>query len=278
MPEFDRSRILEGFQPGLICASLGGDGAVAVHPRNEDGRDFVVGDIHGMFEALESALKSLEFRTGLDRLFSVGDLIDRGPNSAHADRWIRDCPWFHAVRGNHDQMLLDAIAAPDQLRFDVMDLWIRHNGGEWWLDTEEPLRRSIAAAMASLPLAAEIECDHGLVGVVHADVPPDRDWSEFLRALCLGVREDAAHALWSRYRLSGFLNGASREHDLAVSGIGLVVSGHVPLNAPLQMANRWWIDTGAAYSGRFRDPRLTLLQIHPGEPVAHEFSCFRTIR
>ena len=47
-------------------------------PRNADGRDFVVGDLHGMYAVLERALESVGFAPDRDRLFSVGDLIDPG--------------------------------------------------------------------------------------------------------------------------------------------------------------------------------------------------------
>ena len=49
---------------------------------NESGRDFVVGDVHGCFRTLEHALGALTFDPNLDRLFGVGDLVNRGPHSA----------------------------------------------------------------------------------------------------------------------------------------------------------------------------------------------------
>ena len=52
--------------------------------RNESGRDLVVGDIHGMFPHLSALLAQLEFDESRDRLFSVGDLVDRGPASTEA--------------------------------------------------------------------------------------------------------------------------------------------------------------------------------------------------
>ncbi len=46
--------------------------------KNSSGRDFVVGDIHGSFGALEQLLQRLNFDPDCDRVFAVGDLIDRG--------------------------------------------------------------------------------------------------------------------------------------------------------------------------------------------------------
>ena len=55
---------------------------------NETGRDFVVGDVHGMFDSVETALAKVDFHPERDRLFSVGDLIDRGPQSKDVVRFL----------------------------------------------------------------------------------------------------------------------------------------------------------------------------------------------
>lgn len=49
---------------------------------NEVGKDFIVGDIHGCLDQLKFQLSVTGFDKSKDRLFSVGDLIDRGPDSA----------------------------------------------------------------------------------------------------------------------------------------------------------------------------------------------------
>lgn len=51
--------------------------------QNKHGRDLFVGDIHGNFSLLIHALKHLHFDKYKDRLFSVGDLTDRGEDSLH---------------------------------------------------------------------------------------------------------------------------------------------------------------------------------------------------
>src|SRR5258706_5182448 len=73
-------------------------------PRNAAGRDLVVGDLHGHRSLLEHELDKLAFDPGRDRVLSVGDLIDRGPQSLGTLSLI-DEPWFHAVLGNHELML-----------------------------------------------------------------------------------------------------------------------------------------------------------------------------
>ena len=51
--------------------------------RNERGRDPAVGDVHGHFATLRHALAELEVDEP-DRVFSLGDLVDRGPDSFDA--------------------------------------------------------------------------------------------------------------------------------------------------------------------------------------------------
>ena len=65
-------------------------------PRNEQGRDFAVGDVHGCFTRLQDSLGRMGFDASRDRLFSVGDLVDRGPESEAALEWLAQ-PWFFAV-------------------------------------------------------------------------------------------------------------------------------------------------------------------------------------
>jgi hypothetical protein len=64
---------------------------------------FTVGDIHGCFTELLSIYNQLDNDT---LFFSVGDLIDRGPDSIKVlDFFISNN--LHAVRGNHEDMLLE---------------------------------------------------------------------------------------------------------------------------------------------------------------------------
>jgi hypothetical protein len=79
---------------------------VARYATNTRGRDFVVGDLHGCRALLDRLLREVNFRPESDRLFSVGDLIDRGPESMSCLDLL-DEPWCHGVLGNHEVMLID---------------------------------------------------------------------------------------------------------------------------------------------------------------------------
>jgi serine/threonine protein phosphatase 1 len=75
-------------------------------PTNCQGKDYVVGDLHGCYDLLQRVLGEVGFDTTRDRLFSVGDLIDRGPDSLKCLELLA-VPWFYAVKGNHEDMMLE---------------------------------------------------------------------------------------------------------------------------------------------------------------------------
>ncbi|MDX1513737.1 MAG: metallophosphoesterase [Gammaproteobacteria bacterium] len=240
------------YQDNMPAPDVGTGPPVLRFSKNQAGRDFVVGDIHGMFGHLQSLLEEIGFDAAKDRLFSVGDLVDRGPDSAQALEWMAH-PWFFAVRGNHEQFVLDSENESQ------LSLWINHNGGGWWLDIGDSEREEFRRTFARMPLAMEVETDTGQVGIVHADVPPFITWERFLSLLEARDRETIFYAIWSRNRISG--QGSSK----AVSGtVDRIYCGHTPTRTSVQIANVFYIDTGAVYAlDGYAEAKLTLVEISP---------------
>lgn len=85
---------------------------------------WVVSDIHVCYQWLMDELKRRHFNPDADLLISVGDIIDRGPDSVKCLQLMQE-KWFYAVRGNHEQMALDALENND------FSLW-SINGGNWF--------------------------------------------------------------------------------------------------------------------------------------------------
>lgn len=224
--------------------------AVKRFPRNDKGRDFVVGDIHGAFDSLEEALRRVRFDPAKDRLFSVGDLADRGKRSPDCLHYLRQ-HWFHAVQGNHEAMYLKLFDASGAFNAAALAHDPLPNRA-WITQIDAAQRAAIRDAFAALPMMIEVETRRGVVGIVHAEVPPGMDWRTFTERVGNGDRTAVLWAQWSRERFNANDNGT-------VPGISRVFHGHTPSASGIRrMGNRYYIDTGAVYRERGTHPDMGL--------------------
>ncbi len=100
---------------------------------------YAIGDVQGCFTALEQLLKKIQFDPVKDKLWFVGDLVNRGPDSLQVLRFVKKLgDRAITVLGNHDLHLLaiaeglrqdkahdlhDTLTAPDR---DELLHWLRH--------------------------------------------------------------------------------------------------------------------------------------------------------
>lgn len=91
-------------------------------------RDFAIGDIQGCYDALQRLLEKINFDDKNDRLWLVGDLVNRGTQSLAVLNFIRNLPLApYITLGNHDLYLLskifnatERVYADDSLRSVLM--------------------------------------------------------------------------------------------------------------------------------------------------------------
>lgn len=198
---------------------------------------WVVSDIHGCYQWLMDALKRRHFNPYEDLLISVGDIIDRGPDCVKCLQ-LMDEKWFRAVRGNHEQMALDAIENND------FALWMS-NGGIWFSALEDKRNAlRLLNACRDLPHIIEITCANGLNVLAHADYPA----AEYVWNKPVSLQR----VLWDRDRLMGFMVGKGQ----GIQGADHFWFGHTPLDKRYDFNNLHYIDTGAVFDGF-----LTLVQL-----------------
>lgn len=185
-------------------------------------KTYVIGDIHGRLDLLNSALRFIGYEPC--RVVFLGDYIDRGPDSAKVVSRLRAGPpegqeWV-CLRGNHEDMMVDAILA------DGLDLWLA-NGGD---DTCESYMSATSETMlgdvnwmANLPVfygGEDFVCVHA--GIIE------------------GYENDRRITGWHRYEKSdaGGYKGKT------------IIHGHTPTKDPMIIGNRISIDTGAFFTGK----------------------------
>lgn len=211
------------------------------YDKNLLGTDYFVGDLHGCYNQLMSQLTILKFDESKDRLFCVGDMIDRGPDSLKCLGLIEK-DWFFSILGNHEQMMLDHISRvgdsevhPSELMF-ARDIWYQ-NGGNWYFELPPEMKLyadKLAKKMNDeLPNGIQV----GDIGMVHAECMLD-DWDMFKIDTGSLLRESA---MWARNRIN-------YGKKTIVKNIKAVVVGHTPVEQFQVLGNHVYIDSGAVFN------------------------------
>lgn len=239
-------------------------------PRNELGRDFVCGDLHGCYKRLLQWMEHVNFDKTKDRLFSVGDLVDRGPQNVECLMLLNE-PWFFAVQGNHEQLMHDGL-------FDgpYGYAW-NWNGGSWGLkfkgDQDElgETVRTLALKAATLPYLITVERQDGkLFHILHAELGQttpvkDTDLADEARfkEIAFAQTMDGDHIIWGRFIYYTLYNSPLEEHDIEkfrrtatyhkMGGmfndeLSHIYSGHTIMRQPVRFCGQTNIDTGAFLS------------------------------
>ena len=218
-------------------------------------RSYAIGDIHGQLTRLQDAHRRID----ADRrrcgdpdapLVHMGDLVDRGPDSAGVIRYLREgvaagAPWV-VLKGNHDRLFENFLTRPDWRDPHMRDGFTYLHpllGGAHTLmsyglyrPTSYHIKTARQQAIQAVPpediaflQSLPLTFAHGEVLHVHAGIRP-------------GVPLEAQteqDLLWIR---DPFLMD-TRDHG------PLVLHGHTAIPRPMHYRNRVNIDTRAGYGG-----------------------------
>lgn len=228
-------------------------GLIAANPPRPGGKEgcraYAVGDVHGRLDLLDRLLENIEADIAArpDRktfIIFLGDLIDRGPDSAGVVERLRTYRPANArtvfLAGNHEEVLLRILEGER----NILPSWLKFGGAE------------CAASYGLDPDALRRIDERAAIELVRARVP--REHREFLEGFAdtfrfgdylfvhAGIRpgvaideQDRADLRWIR---EPFLTDA-KEHGF------VVVHGHTIVERIEERRNRIAIDTGAYRSG-----------------------------
>lgn len=224
----------------------------------EGERFYAVGDIHGchdLFAALVEAIEADDRASGSARttIVLLGDLVDRGPDSAGVIRLARDWGERRKLRylaGNHEEMFLESFADLEVLRH-----FLKHGGRETILsypitrerynhlsldELQDEIGRVVPQADRDFLAGFEEMIIAGDYVFVHAGIDPARPLEDQRRSDLLWIRER-------------FLRNSDPLGHV-------VVHGHTIFEEIEDRGHRIGIDTGA-----FRSGRLTALVLEGSE-------------
>lgn len=262
------------------------------YSKNELGRDFVCGDLHGAFDRLTAWMEFINFDKSKDRLYSVGDLVDRGPENEKCLRLLYES-WFYPVRGNHEQLMSDFYTDGPYGIY-----WAR-NGGNWGVSygrrsdpdffTDVGMEmRDLAKQASELPIMMTVERQDGkLFHVIHAELAcpspitdEDLDNEDIFNDATKRQSMDGEFVLWGRYifynlyqkelsdqrKVDEFLAGAEKMNMGAMFNEKLshIYSGHTIMRRPTRFKGQTNIDTCAFGSyGEYPQPWAGLTVTEP---------------
>ncbi len=94
-------------------------------------RHYIIGDVHGEYKALLNLVSKVPSTA---QLVFVGDLIDRGTQSAHVVKFIRENNLL-CVRGNHEEMMIEhgsafVLSIENGEEIEENNMWLKHGGIE----------------------------------------------------------------------------------------------------------------------------------------------------
>lgn len=202
-------------------------------------RVYAVGDVHGCADRLRTLHRLIRADLAARpiaaaRLIHLGDLIDRGPDSAGVLDLLAGrlpCATIN-LRGNHEAALAEALRGDAAAATD----WLIGGGREslrsWRADPDAPATWAAAIPPAHRRLLDALElyyCEGGYA-FVHAGIRPGITLRRQAAADLLGIRQP-------------FLSSTA-DHG------HVVVHGHTPNFAIEVRSNRIGIDTAAVFGGK----------------------------
>lgn len=219
----------------------------------ENKKILCVGDVHGCLQTLQALIA----KAGpVDQIISVGDLIDRGPDSLGVVKYCIDNN-IQVCLGNHEYMALEAISkylGPDYpyKRMDLLDSDWFANGGSGVFDScsKEELQFMLDY-FKSLPIYIKTDYTHNDLPVVVSHTCLNNYTYDILNATQDDLRTHAESFVWSRTQAVSVANFFNIYGHTPTDY--LYIKGAVPRISPTGIN----LDTGCVYQNNIDRGKLT---------------------
>ncbi|KAA5534024.1 metallophosphoesterase family protein [Paenimyroides baculatum] len=210
---------------------------------------FVIGDIHGGLKALQQVINRANVTTN-DKLIFLGDYVDGWSETPAVLDFLIDLSTTYScvfMQGNHEEMLIKWLKKEDD-----NELW-RFHGGEATVQAYQniPLK-TIERHISFLEKLNEYYIDNKNRLFVHAGFTHLKGVAfEYFRGMLWWDR-----TLWeTAMAVDGNLSADSVRYPQRLKLYKEIYVGHTPVirfgaSAPMNFANVWNVDTGAAFTGK----------------------------
>ncbi len=210
---------------------------------------FVIGDIHGGLKALQQVLNRANVTTN-DQLIFLGDYVDVWSETPPVLDFLIDLSATYScvfMQGNHEEMLLKWLKKEDD-----NELW-RFHGGEATVQAYQNISLGVIEKhIVFLQKLNEYYIDDKNRLFVHAGFTHLKGVAfEYFRGMFWWDR-----TLWeTAMAVDGNLSPESVRYPQRLKLYKEIYIGHTPVirfgaSAPMNFANVWNVDTGAAFTGK----------------------------
>ena len=199
-------------------------------------RTIFVGDIHGCFQEFLTLLDKLNYDNRVDRLISLGDLVNKGPESAAVlDYFIEND--IEAVKGNHDEWLWRALTGNSPMYKDAEEI----------LRTSQFSRDELIAWLEAMPLYIK---DENFIAV-HAGLSPycKLKMNKARDLFTMRFVDTKTHKILTKNNGSDTLVSWYEEYSFLKKGKREVIHGHWAKKNVCEYGRVTGLDTGCVYGG-----------------------------
>ncbi len=231
-------------------------------------RTFVVGDLHGYVHPLIELLQKVDFDYEEDRLISMGDLCDRGPDTWGVIEHLLKVKNLILIKGNHDPWLQQWLDTTVQDR-----IWL-YNGGmttiKSYISSENKnIDKHLELLKSALPYYKTIHNGQRICFVhggfdknhfIHDQNPESLMWDRELIMQAMSAGPKRKLKTKDEFDMIFVGHTPTLYWDESVPGKGLQ-----PIYKPIYSGGIWNVDTGCGKGGR-----LTLMNLDTLEYIQSE--------